>query len=171
MFLERRDENGESKLFLYGHVAKANEHWRYWKQNHDRSQRSLAIFQGAHSYVSPTWYENGGVPTWNYAAVHLYGTLCVVDDPEELRELVIKLSDQYERNRTDPWIPDFPSEMLNAIVGFSMCVDDIQGKYKLSQNKTETDRNQVRQALERSMSENDQMMAKMMRDESEKQGE
>ncbi len=157
MLLDRVEDQGRTRMMLYGHVARANEHWKHWQ-----GQRSVAIFQGPHSYVSPTWYADGGVPTWNYAAVHLYGNLSVMDDPEALSELVIRLSDQYERNRNDPWVPDFPLEMLNAIVGFSMSVDEIQGKYKLSQNKSETDRRRVQDALGRSPSNVDQAVARMM---------
>ena len=135
MLLHVEGDKRSEECFLYGHVARANDHWR-----HMDGRRSLAIFQGPHAYVSPTWYEKGGVPTWNYSVVHVYGELSVVDDRSQLSDIVIRLSDQYESGRNNPWIPDFPDSMLNGIVGFSLKADEIQFKQKLSQNKSMADR-------------------------------
>ena len=159
MLLHREEIEGEAQLIVYGHVAKANPHWQHLAGN-----RSLLIFQGPHAYVSPTWYENGGVPTWNYTAIHLYGEATIVDDKHKLSEIIIQLSEQHERSRAEPWIPDFPDSMLNAIVGFSFLVDDIQGKYKLSQNKTKTDQQRVKQQLQSSPSPMGNEVGKLMQD-------
>jgi transcriptional regulator len=134
--------DSEEPLVLCGHVARANPHWRHFS-----GRRSLAVFQGPHSYVSPAWYEQGGVPTWNYTAVHLYGHIEIVSDHAALARIVDELSDQYERDRDEPWIPDYGEGMLDAIVGFTFRVDEVQAKFKLSQNRSDTDRSRVEAEL------------------------
>lgn len=131
---------------LRGHVARANPVWR----EAAGATHALAIFQGPHSYISPAWYpsklEAGkAVPTWNYAVVHAHGPLNFFDDRQRLRDLVETLTDRHEADRPHPWrVSDAPEDyieqMLKAIVGIEIPVAQLVGKWKLSQNRSATDR-------------------------------
>ncbi|WP_028488321.1 FMN-binding negative transcriptional regulator [Thiothrix lacustris] len=150
-------EQGET-LTLSGHLAKANPQWQHLAAN----QQVLAMFQGAHAYVSPTWYEGTGVPTWNYTAVHVYGTVRVIHDTAWLKAQVEHLSHYYEGDTPNAWIPAYPDKMLEAIVGFEITIESLQAKYKLSQNRSAADQHNVMQALEASSSENERGVAALM---------
>ena len=110
----------------------------------------MAIFQGPHSYVSPSWYpsklEHGkAVPTWNYAVAHVRGPLRIVEDTQQLRAIVEMLTQRHESGRPDPWqIADAPSDyieqLLKAIVGIEMPIAKITGQWKASQNRSVADR-------------------------------
>jgi transcriptional regulator len=114
---------------------------------------TLAIFQGPDAYVTPSWYptkkETGMVvPTWNYAVVHAYGPLRVIDDAEWLRSLVGRLSDQHEAAFRDRWSvsdapPEYIEKLLGSIVGIEMVLTKLIGKWKVSQNRPTTDREGV----------------------------
>ncbi len=131
---------------LVGHVARANPHWR----DADPKARSLAIFTAAEGYISPSWYatkaETGKVvPTWNYIAVHATGRLEIVEDPEALLQIVTALTDRYEKTRAAPWaVTDAPTAyiaaQLKGIVGLVLHIEALEGKAKLSQNKSIPDR-------------------------------
>jgi transcriptional regulator len=156
-------ENGD--LVLYGHVAKANPHWRLFLDDESTSvpvPESLVIFQGAHAYISPTWYESRGVPTWNYTAVHAYGKACLIDDRDARNDIVLSLSDKFEKERSNPWIPDYEGSMLDGIVAFKLPVRDMQGKFKLSQNKSRNDRDGVIAGLGQYDTDNERLIAEMM---------
>jgi transcriptional regulator len=139
--------------WLRGHVARANSLWRELAEN----APVLAVFIGSDRYISPSWYpskqEHGkAVPTWNYAAVHLKGTIRFVQDAQWLREFVTTLTDVHEAPRAHRWHvtdapPDYVDAMLKAIVGFEIQVNHIQGKFKGSQNRVAADRDGVRNAL------------------------
>ena len=138
---------------LRGHVARANPVWKAG------AGEALAIFLGPHAYVSPSWYpskaETGkAVPTWNYITVHARGTITWIQDADWLRAHVTALSNTHERPREAPWsVSDAPASyvdaLLRAIVGFELTVTDIQGKWKLSQNRDAADRAGVREGLSR----------------------
>jgi transcriptional regulator len=106
---------------------------------------ALVIFHGPHAYLSPTWYETQpSVPTWNYAVVHACGTPRVLTDAE-LRALLVGLSDYFEDGQAEPWraalLPDeYMTKMLRGIVGFEIAITRLEGKCKMSQNKSEADR-------------------------------
>ncbi len=136
------DSSGD-QLWLYGHVAKANLHWKHFDE-----QTALVIFEGPHGYVSPTWYEEQGVPTWNYCVVHMRGKVEALPEREATRDIVESLSELHETPNPDPWIPHYPDAMLDAIVGFRMQVTELHGKFKLSQNRSENDRRSVIRQLE-----------------------
>lgn len=131
---------------LRGHVARANPVWQSCAATVD----SLAIFQGPHGYISPSWYpsklEAGkAVPTWNYAVVHAHGRLSFFEDQHRLREVVERLTNRHESIRPHPWRitdapPDYIDQMLKAIVGFEMPIVRLIGKWKLSQNRSTPDR-------------------------------
>jgi len=144
---------GADSGVLRGHIARANTLWRELADG----APVLAIFTGPDAYVSPLWYpsrrEHGKVvPTWNYSAVHLGGTIRFIQDPCWLRALVTELTDTYEQGRTERWrVSDAPGDylesMLAAIVGFEITVTRIVGKFKGSQNRPAVDRAQVAAAL------------------------
>jgi transcriptional regulator len=130
---------------LTGHIARPNPHGEGLREGVE----SLAIFTGAQAYISPNWYpskrEHGKVvPTWNYVAVHAYGMLRIVDDAEWLRRLVTRLTDLHEGFSAVPWkvtdAPDaFIGQMLKGIVGVELVLTRVEGKWKLSQNRSEPD--------------------------------
>lgn len=138
---------------LRGHIARANPLWRLLESG----ASVLAIFLGPDHYVSPSWYpskhEHGkAVPTWNYATVHVRGTIRFIDDPVWLRALVESLTDEHERHNVHPWkVTDAPADyiagMVRAIVGFEILVSAIEGKFKASQNRSAADRAGVAEAL------------------------
>lgn len=154
---------------LYGHFARANPQW---KALQDGAQ-ALVIFAGAEAYVSPGFYpskaEHGKVvPTWNYVAVHAYGTAEVFTDADRLRDLVSALTDRHEADRNNPWkVADAPAEyidaMLKAIVGFALPIERLEGKRKLSQNRSPADIAGVREGLAASPDVHDQALAHLMR--------
>ncbi|WP_255991614.1 FMN-binding negative transcriptional regulator [Chitinolyticbacter albus] len=126
---------------LRGHVARANPLWHRF----DPQVEALAIFQGPDAYISPSWYpskaESGKVvPTWNYATVHAYGTLRVIDDAAWLRAQLETLTARQEAAFATPWqVADAPAafidKLLPAIVGIEITISRLQGKWKASQNQ------------------------------------
>ncbi|HWY62683.1 MAG TPA: FMN-binding negative transcriptional regulator [Rhizomicrobium sp.] len=140
---------------LRGHFARANPVWKSLKPGAE----VLAIFLGPHAYVSPSWYPSKAqtgkaVPTWNYITVHVRGRLTLRDDPIWLRRHVGALSAAHEAARTAPWsVADAPADyidgLLGAIVGFEISITRLEGKWKLSQNRSAADIEGVRAALAR----------------------
>ena len=120
---------------LVGHMARANPHWQSLE-----GQVALAIFQGAHGYVSPRWYQTPvAVPTWNYAVVHARGRVTLIQEGERLIEILAETSRRY-----DPTWPlpegDYVPKLARAVVGFEMAIERLDGKMKLSQNRSTEDR-------------------------------
>lgn len=137
-------DEGEHGI-LEGHFARANPHWKALAGN-----ETLVVFSGPHTYVSPTLYaEPLSVPTWNYVAVHAYGTLSLVESDEEKDALLAGLINATEPAFAEKWrqMPEgFHRTMLAGIVGFRIPITRIEGKFKLSQNRPEADRHSVRAA-------------------------
>jgi transcriptional regulator len=137
---------------LRGHVARANPVWK------GGDGEALAIFLGPQAYVSPNWYpskaETGkAVPTWNYITVHGRGRIRWIQNADWLRAHVTTLSDTHEAPRPEPWkVNDAPTSfidaLLRAIVGFELEITQLDGKYKLTQNRDAADREGVRDAYE-----------------------
>ncbi|UVL40463.1 FMN-binding negative transcriptional regulator [Pseudomonas sp. B21-040] len=154
---------------LYGHFARANPQWKALQDGAE----ALVIFAGADAYVSPGFYpakaEHGKVvPTWNYVAVHAYGTAEVFSDTDRLLDLVSALTDRHEASRAHPWkVADAPADyidgMLKAIVGFALPIQRLEGKRKLSQNRSPEDIAGVREGLTASPDVHDQALAHLMR--------
>jgi transcriptional regulator len=152
---------------LYGHVARANPQWRIAPIGD-----ALAIFMGPDAYVTPSWYatkqETGRVvPTWNYIAVHACGPVEFFDDAERLRDIVTRLTDLHERPRAESWtVTDAPAEFIQAqlrgIVGLRMPIARIEGKRKMSQNRSAEDRARVAAGLARSDRPADQAVAALI---------
>lgn len=136
---------------LLAHMARANPQWH----DFNSAQEVLVIFQGPHAYISPSWYEvELSVPTWNYAAVHAYGLPRLIDDREELYTLLKTLVQTHEVHFEKPWpfqLPDdYLQKMMRGIVGFEIEITRLEGKFKLSQNRTEAERANVITALQAS---------------------
>jgi transcriptional regulator len=148
---------------LVGHMARANRQWR------DVSGEVMAVFSGPHAYVSPTWYEEPGtVPTWNYVAVHAYGTFHVVEDRAELLPILRRSVAVYEGSRPAPWTFDESDpalqRMLGAIVGFRIELTRLEGKWKLSQNHSDARRLRVIRALADAPDDDSRSIARLMAD-------
>jgi len=130
---------------IEGHFAKANPHWQSLA-----GHETLVVFHGPHSYVSPTLYtEELSVPTWNYIAVHAYGTLSLVEDDPGKEALLADLIAANEPAYLDRWraLPDgFRRTMLAGIMGFRVPITHIEGKFKLSQNRKPEERRNVHAA-------------------------
>ena len=153
---------------LYGHLAKANTHWRGLAA----AGRARAIFLGPEAYVSPSFYaskkEHGKVvPTWNYVAVHAIGTVEIFEDTARLHALVDRLTNHHEAPRAEPWaVSDAPesfiASQLKGIVGLRFEIESLIGKRKLSQNRPEQDKHGVIEGLSNSQDAKDRDVAALM---------
>lgn len=153
---------------LRAHVARANPVWR----DAPADVESLVIFQGAHTYITPSWYrtkaETGKVvPTFNYSVVHAHGVLRVVDDAQWLRQFVGRLTDRFEASRDRPWgvadaPDDFIAAQLRAIVGIEIRITRLVGKWKVSQNRPPADRAGVVAGLREERDAGAQAMAELV---------
>jgi transcriptional regulator len=144
------EEVGEQGT-LRAHMARANPHWHAFEQ--PQAVESLVIFQGPHAYISPSWYVSElAVPTWNYVAVHAYGTPSIINDREQVRELLEATVGNFEAGRPDPWstsmVPeDYVENMARSIVAFEIPISRIEGKRKLGQNRPVEDMRSAAAAL------------------------
>lgn len=148
---------------LIGHMAKANDQWKSAVD-----QEVLVVFSGPHAYVSPSWYpDDKVVPTWNYTAVHVYGRFRLEDDADRLLEIVNDYVREYESTMPQPWSLDSQNEefvcnLTNAIVGFSIDIDRIEGKWKLNQNHSTERQNGVIAGLRERNRGHDSAIAQLM---------
>ncbi|MDR3741334.1 MAG: FMN-binding negative transcriptional regulator [Terracidiphilus sp.] len=130
---------------IEGHLARANGHWSTLA-----GRKALVIFSGPHGYVSPSLYEEElFVPTWNYISVHAWGTFELIDGDDEKDALLKRLIALHEPSYADRWHglpPGFRRSMLAGIVGFRISIERIEGKFKVSQNRNQADRDRVRTA-------------------------
>jgi len=154
-------EAGESGT-LRAHMARANPQWRHFQEGRE----VLVVFQGPHAYISPSWYEvQPAVPTWNYAAVHAYGMPRLLD-ASGLKTLLYAMVTLNEGKGEAEWQfemgPEYVEQMMRGIVGFEIPIARLQGKLKMSQNRSETDRRQVLAALQASARASDREVAKVM---------
>src|SRR5579862_9863129 len=143
----RLETDAAGKDILVGHISRGNEQ----KHTLTPGARVLAIFPGPHAYISPRWYTEMKVPTWNYIAVHGYGAIRVIEG-EELRAALSRLIDTYEHSLPQPvHIEEIPDKELQAdlrgIVGFVITIDEWQAAYKLSQNRDDQSYHQVADQL------------------------
>lgn len=129
---------------LIGHFAKQNP-----QHGELANQEVLVTLQGPHDYISPSWYEAPGVPTWNFQAVHVYGQCAVFDDIEWLKDVVDTLTAKFESSFESPWQPEYAAARLGAIIGIEITITEIQCKYKLNQNRSSKDRGNVIEQLEK----------------------
>ncbi|MCC2117340.1 FMN-binding negative transcriptional regulator [Bacillus halotolerans] len=148
--------------YITGHIAYGNPQWRTFEACED----VLVMFQGPHAYISSSWYEKENVPTWNYQAVHVYGTASILNE-EELKHDLTMLLQKYEKHRKNPVLwdklsPQLLESQLKGIVGFKMKVGEIQASYKLSQNRNEKDYMNIIDQLRHEGNPNSKQMAELM---------
>ena len=158
-----REEEG--RVLLRGHVAKANPHWRYLEEE----TRCLVIFHGPHSYISPANYTaRESVPTWNYVAVHVYGNARIFSSADEVLSMLNELIETFEpayRSQWEDLNQSFRENMLRQIVGFEITATKVEGKFKLSQNRTREDQANVMASLEKSPDTAVSGVAEMMKEQ------
>jgi transcriptional regulator len=156
------DEFG-GKLQLRGHIAKQNPHWKFMTED----QESLVIFHGAHAYISPSLYEiRESVPTWNYAAVHVYGHALPFTDEAQMQQVLIDMVDKFDSSYAAQWsslTDQYRKRMLNHIVGFEMTATRTETKFKLSQNRTKSEQANVIESLESSEDSTVSAVAQLMK--------
>jgi len=155
---------------LIGHLARANPQWK----RAAAAPEALVTFLGPNAYVTPSWYETKRetgkvVPTWNYITVHATGTPRFIEDREELRGIVTRLTQTHESERKQPWaVTDAPADyidgMLKAIVGFALPITRLEGKWKLSQNRNAADIAGVRDGTAAEPGDNAAALAAAMAD-------
>jgi transcriptional regulator len=137
----------DERLFINGHMSKANPLWKTFEKNPE----VLVIFQGPHTYISPTWYNHINVPTWNYQAVHIYGKPRVVTEQAESRAILSRLVARNEASssyRLETLPQDFVEKEMKGIVTFQIEVTRIEANYKLSQNRGAEDYHNIVSRLE-----------------------
>ena len=158
-FILNREE-GENGV-LYSHCAKANPHWKELKNT-----EVLIIFSGPHGYISPSWYaESPAVPTWNYAAVHAYGLVSLLDDQQTLAavEAVVRKYEPALLEKREIITDEYRDKLLAGIVGIKIELTRIDGKQKLGQLRKPEDQTGVYQALAQSGKPEDQALAQYMK--------
>lgn len=142
--IEERDD----KIILKAHMSKANPQWKHFTDG----KEVLVIFSEPHSYISPTLYEHKrNVPTWNYIAVHAYGLPKIFKEGYETEKLLYASFEEFEKSykiQYDELDTDYKNKLLKGIVAFEIKVTRLEGKFKLSQNKTDEDRKNVKSMLE-----------------------
>ena len=155
--VELRDE----KIVLLSHFAKANP-----QAGQIIGKSILIIFTEPHAYISPANYEKEtNVPTWNYLAVHVYGKATLIPEGEETTTLLAKMISNYEPGYLQQWngLPgEYKQKMMKGIVAFEIVVDDLQGKQKLSQNRSALERDNIINSLDKSPDTNESEIAKYM---------
>ena len=139
-------ETGNDALKIYSHMSRANPQWKSFG-----GQEALLIFQGAHTYISPTWYNHVNVPTWNYLMVHVYGTLRLVEG-EELKSVLARLVERHESTseyRLESLPQAYVEKEMKGTMGFVMDVTRIDAGFKLSQNRNDEDHQNIIHELEK----------------------
>ena len=152
---------------LQAHLARANDQVEVLRAGAE----AMVVFQGPQAYVTPSWYpgktEHGKVvPTWNYVVVQAWGRPVVIDDPEWLRRQIGALTDSREQGRAEAWtVEDAPESYIEAqirgIIGLEIPIGRIEGKWKVSQNRSEADRLKVAEGM---LAEGQAVMAALVAD-------
>jgi transcriptional regulator len=152
----------EDKVVLSSHFAKANDHWTDIENN-----KILVIFSKPHAYISTTNYDKElNVPTWNYISIHAYGQGNLISGVEKTLKVLEQTIDNYEVAYRKQW-DNFPEEyklgMLNGIVAFEVVVTDLQAKKKLSQNRTDTEKQKIIDTLSKSYDTDERLISEYMK--------
>ena len=155
-------QESQDRMIIRGHVAEANPHWRYLQSDPE----CLMIFHGPHAYISPSNYDTREVvPTWNYGAVHIYGTATTYAEPGPLLSLLHELIPTFEAAYAEQWASlneAYRQRMLSHIVGFEIAVAKIEAKFKLSQNRTRNEQQHIIDSLSRAPDTDVSGTARMM---------
>jgi transcriptional regulator len=151
---------------LSGHLSRGNAQWKDFQNN----EEVLAIFSGAHTYISSSWYNHENVPTWNYTAAHVYGNIEIIDG-EKLYSSLKQLVDKYEKNSTKPvsvekLSPDYLKRAMQGIVGFEISITKMEASFKLSQNRDEINYNNIVHELEKREDDQSSQVAQTMKNNS-----
>ncbi len=157
------DQNESGEAIISGHIAKANSQWKAIPEQSE----VLVIFQGPHAYISSSWYDHENVPTWNYLAVHVYGKIRIIEGEELLKHLK-KLVDTYESGRPNRVSVEGMSEgylesQIRALMGFEIQITEVQASAKLSQNRDQTNFENIINELSKGDLELDQKVAEEMK--------
>lgn len=157
------EQNGE--ITLYSHFAKANPQWK-----NIENQKILIVFTEPHAYISPIHYEKMNVPTWNYIAVHIYGSVSILYDEKEIMKVLDDTTAYYEKQYAieesyDVLSQEYKEKLAKATVAFKINVEEIQGKKKLSQNKNQNEQLNIINTLENSSNSSEKLIADYMKDE------
>lgn len=154
----------EDSLYLSGHFAKANKQW----QTIDGNDKILIIFSGAHGYISSTWYETEDVPTWDYQSVHAYGTGQLLNE-EQLKKELSMLLNRYESNHLNgaTWenLSEKTKQQIKGIIGFKVKVDKLEAAYKLSQNRSQNDKENIMKELKQTGKSLNSLLADVIKDQ------
>ena len=154
-------EAGE-RLLVNGHMSRANPLWKTFESNPE----VLVIFQGPHTYISPTWYNHVNVPTWNYQAVHAYGTPRLVTEYDEAYQLLKRLIERHESSghyKMDSLPQDYVEKEIRGVMAFQIEVTGIEANYKLSQNRDDENHWNIVSHLEQREDELSHEVAEAMR--------
>jgi len=152
----------EENLFVNGHMSRANSLWKTFEKNIE----VLVIFQGPHTYISPTWYDHINVPTWDYQSVHVYGRPRLITEHGEAYGLLKRLIDRHEANRDyrlEGLPKDFVEQEMKGIVAFQIEVTRMEANYKLSQNRDDENYRSIVAHLEERTDDLSQGVAQAMR--------
>ena len=153
----------DDSIILTAHFAKANEQWRDIENN-----KALVIFSEPHAYISPKHYDTKlNVPTWNYISVHVYGQGKLITETEKAFKVLEATIDIYETSYKQQWnnLPEeYKLKMIKGIVAFEIPVTDLQAKKKLSQNKTDLEKQNIIATLSKSSDTNEQLIAEYMKE-------
>lgn len=154
-------EDGE-RVNIYGHMSRANPLWKLFESDRE----ALVIFQGPHTYISATWYDHVNVPTWNYISVHAYGRPSLVTDHDEMYALLSRLVERHEADHTyrmETLPQDFIEKEMKGIAAFKVEVTRLEAAFKLSQNRNDTDYQNIIIELEKREDELSTQVAQAMR--------
>ena len=140
-------EDGK-QVTIYSHMSKANPLWKLFEMN----VQVLVMFQGAHTYISPTWYNHVNVPTWNYISVHAYGSPSLVTEHDEMYALLSRLVKRHEAHseyRMETLPRDFAEKEMKGIAAFKIEITRLEATFKLSQNRNDEDHRNIIIELEK----------------------
>jgi len=153
--------NKDGEEVLMGHISKENPQWTAFESN----DQVLAVFTGAHAYISSSWYDHESVPTWNYSAVHIYGKIKIMEGDAVIDSLT-KLVDKYEQNSKCPVrVSELSQKTMmqtRGIVAFEIKIEEIQAKNKMSQNRDEKNYTNIISELEKTKNPQSLAVAKEM---------
>ncbi len=148
---------------LVGHISRGNKQWK----DVDGFKNVLAIFNGPHTYVSSSWYDHENVPTWNYLAVHVYGTIRIIEG-EELLTALTELTDKYEKDSANPvsvrtMSKDYVSREIKGVTGFEIVIERFEATRKLSQNRDDKNHQAIIKQLEKKDDQGAREIAALMK--------